>query len=126
MVPLAIYMLDPAHFPLEDLEGMFHGLVRAFLPWTALGIGALAVTSLLRERCVLREIEAAQARIKEERAAGFAPEPKAAPHTGNMGALQILLVVAAIGLIVAGVLNGSARDVLYKAINICTECVGLG
>ncbi|MBR2797822.1 MAG: thioredoxin [Clostridia bacterium] len=43
-----------------------------------------------------------------------------------MGGLQIALVVIAIGLIVAGVFNGSARDVLYKAINICTECVGLG
>ncbi len=42
------------------------------------------------------------------------------------GAVQAVLVVAAVALIVAGVLNGSARDVLYKAITICTECVGLG
>ena len=40
--------------------------------------------------------------------------------------LQILLLIAAVGFIVAGVFNGSARDVLYKAVNICTECVGLG
>ena len=36
-----------------------------------------------------------------------------------------LLVLAAL-LIVHGVFNGSLLDVLYKAINICTECIGLG
>ena len=38
----------------------------------------------------------------------------------------VATVVAAAAFILAGVLNGSARDVLIKAIHICTECVGLG
>ena len=37
-----------------------------------------------------------------------------------------IFIAAAAVLIVLGALNGSALDVLYKAINICTECVGLG
>lgn len=41
-------------------------------------------------------------------------------------ALRILLLLAALGLITLGVFNGSARDVLGKAIKICTECIGLG
>jgi hypothetical protein len=126
MIPVLIYVLNPDHFPLADLEGMFYGLIRVLIPWTAVGIGALAVTSGMRERVVLRETEAAQAQIKAEKEAGVRPEPKAAPRAGSVAALQIALVVIAIGLIVAGVINGSARDVLYKAINICTECVGLG
>lgn len=28
--------------------------------------------------------------------------------------------------IIVGIVNGSARDLLLKAINICTECIGLG
>ena len=126
MLPIAVYMVDPTHFPLEDLEGMFYGLIRVLIPWTAVGLGALAVCSGMRERCVLRETEAAQARLKEEREAGISPEPKAAPRAGSIAALQIALAAIAIGLIVVGAFNGSARDVLYKAINICTECVGLG
>lgn len=38
--------------------------------------------------------------------------------------------IAVLGLgvlfILWGVLNGGAKDVLVKAINICTECIGLG
>ena len=126
MVPILIYMLNPDHFPLNDLEGMFYGLCRVVLPWTAVGLGALAVCSALCDREVLRETESAQAQLKAEKAAGVAPEAKAAPRSRGVGAVQIALIVAAIILIVAGVFNGSARDVLYKAINICTECVGLG
>ena len=126
MVPIFIYLLNPQHFPLANLEGMFYGLVRVLIPWTVVGLGALALCAGMRERCVLRETEAAQAQLKAEKEAGVRPEPKAAPRRGSMGVLQIALVVIAIGLIVAGVFNGSARDVLYKAINICTECVGLG
>ncbi|MBO5543238.1 MAG: thioredoxin [Oscillospiraceae bacterium] len=40
--------------------------------------------------------------------------------------MRIVLLVCAVILIIAGVFNGSARDVLGKAIKICTECVGLG
>ncbi len=40
--------------------------------------------------------------------------------------LQLVCLAAAAALIVAGILNGSALDVLVKAITICTECVGLG
>lgn len=41
-------------------------------------------------------------------------------------ALRAALLALAAALIVAGVLNGGLRDVLYKAKNICTECIGLG
>ena len=80
----------------------------------------------MRERSFLREAEAAQARMKEEKAQGIAPEPKAANKAKGNGILQAVIVVVAVVLIIAGVFNGSARDVLYKAITICTECVGLG
>ena len=51
-------------------------------------------------------------------------KPEAGPR--HRGFLQAAAVIAAILLIVAGILNGSALDVLIKAIHICTECVGLG
>ena len=40
--------------------------------------------------------------------------------------LRGILLMLAIVLIVWGVFNGGLYDVLVKAINICTECIGLG
>ena len=126
MVPIMIYLTNPAHFPEADLEGMFFSLLRVFLPWTAVGLGALAVTSILREKSVLRETQAAQAQLKAEKAAGIAAAPQSADMQKKTILPQAVIIVAAVILIIAGVFNGSARDVLYKAITICTECVGLG
>ncbi|MCH5157377.1 MAG: hypothetical protein J1G02_05860 [Clostridiales bacterium] len=39
---------------------------------------------------------------------------------------RIAVAVIAITFIIVGVTNGGANDVLIKAINICTECIGLG
>ena len=131
MLPILFYIIDPAHFPQEDLEGMFLNLALVIFPWAIVGLGALAVCFWMREKYILRETEAAQERLKEEKEAGIRPETKAAslPKSivkKSIGALQTMLIIIAIGFIIAGVSSGSARDVLYKAINICTECVGLG
>ena len=155
MVPIVIYLCNSANFPQEDYDGMLFGLLRVLVPCTCAGLTALAVTFVMRDKSVQREIRAAQAVLKEEKAAGKTPgqaEAAAVPGVEVSGAagaevsagaakdggpgnkdkmkkhktIQAVLVVAAVVLIVAGILNYSARDVLYKAITICTECVGLG
>lgn len=125
MVPVAIYVANGEHFP-GDLESMFYGLIRVLLPWTAAGIGALAVTSAMAEKHVLRETEAAKAQLAQERAEGVRTPVEAPAGGKSRRAVQAVVLVAAIVFIVLGVFNQSARDVLYKAITICTECVGLG
>ena len=40
--------------------------------------------------------------------------------------VRLVIALLALGFIVLGLINGQARDVLNKAINICTECLGLG
>lgn len=39
---------------------------------------------------------------------------------------RIAVIAAAAVLIAVGIFNGGMRDVFVKAINICTECIGLG
>ncbi|MBR1821181.1 MAG: hypothetical protein IJ769_06110 [Clostridia bacterium] len=41
-------------------------------------------------------------------------------------AIRIALWILTAILIACGIANGGMRDVLYKAKNICTECIGLG
>ena len=40
--------------------------------------------------------------------------------------VRSVLYVLAVILVVVGIGNGGMRDVLIKAINICTECIVLG
>lgn len=40
--------------------------------------------------------------------------------------VQIALLVIGLGLVILGATTGGTPDVLTKAINICTECIGLG
>ncbi len=44
----------------------------------------------------------------------------------RLNLIRAALLIAAALMIAAGVANGGLRDVLYKAKNICTECIGLG
>ena len=43
-----------------------------------------------------------------------------------LAAARLVLLGAAVALVALGVTNGGAHDVLVKAVNICTECIGLG
>ena len=67
--------------------------------------------------------------VKDENAEkpkGMAAASESADPPKHAAGLQMILIAAAVLLILAGALNGSALDVLYKAITICTECIGLG
>ena len=47
------------------------------------------------------------------------------PHGGH-GAVRAVILVAALALLLHGYFTGGTADVLTKAANICTECIGLG
>ncbi len=126
MIPTIFYFFDPAHFPEGDLEIMFSGLIKVILPFTALGVTSLAVCLILREKSMLREIEMAKIQLKKEKTAGTSPDCKPSTVSRHIGLLQVIFTAAALCFIVAGICNQGARDVLYKAITICTECIGLG
>lgn len=57
---------------------------------------------------------------------GIASTPRKEASGRRAGILRAVIVAAAAAFILMGIFNGSARDVLYKAANICTECIGLG
>ena len=44
----------------------------------------------------------------------------------RLHAVKTALLIIAVIFVIAGIFNGSMEDMLIKAINICTECVGLG
>ena len=140
MIPILIYVTNGAHFAETDPAGLdksLIALVSFIVPWTVLGLASLVITTVLQGMSMQRESEAATARIKEEKEEGITKAPEAfkqdsrlyntAPETVRRRTIvRRVLLIAAVCFIVMGVFNGSMKDVLVKAIRICTECVGLG
>ena len=128
MVPILLYCANGEHFPNGDLEPVFLALIGHVLPWVAIGLTALMVSTVLQEKSMRREIEAAKEQRKLEKNTGVQPESerKTEKARGSVRLLRAALLVLAVALILAGVYNGSARDVFGKAVKICTACVGLG
>ena len=103
-----------------------------------------AATALMKEAAAAKAAQAAKsgaesAKTAEAPSAGAesAKAPSAAkaaaplyntsPETSRRRVLiRRVLLVAAVIVVVLGFQNGSMKDVLVKAIRICTECVGLG
>lgn len=114
------YLVNRDHFSSRDLEPVMAQMLSHVAPWVIAAFAAQIAAAQYAHKCLLRELEAAKSAPK--RAALARSAPKSAPVTP----IQIALGLAALALIALGVLNGGMWDVLVKAINICTECVGLG
>ena len=140
MIPILLYVTNGAHFSQTDPEGLDRSLialVRFTAPWAIAGLACLTASTVLQGKSMQRESEAAQSRVKTEKEAGIVKDPETvkadgriyntAPETAKRRVLmRRILMAASILFIVMGIFNGSMKDVLVKAIRICTECVGLG
>lgn len=103
-----------------------------------------AATALMKEAAATKAAQAAKAGAESAKTAeapsagaesakapsaskAAAPLYNTSPETARRRILiRRVLLVAAVIFVVLGVQNGSMKDVLVKAIRICTECVGLG
>lgn len=88
------------------------------------GIRGKSGNRTVQEKHAQGEVEAAKAQSRPEKETGIQQQAPRAHQKIRM--LRIALLALAACLIVAGVFNGSARDVFGKAVKICSECVGLG
>lgn len=127
-VPLIVYLSDLSHFTV-DLNASILAATYMALPWVVISGGVCLIEVYLERASVSREI----ALVKEAIAAGAVSKWEIKDRkTGNRGErvgvaiVRVVLLVAAVALIVMGIDNGGMKDVLGKAIRICTECIGLG
>lgn len=116
-----LYLLNPENFASLDLESVVGSMVLHVSPWVVLALAAAAAASVLHGQSVLREIEILKAAPQKK-----PPEEAPVVKKSVIPALRAILYAAAAVFIVLGVMNGGLWDVLVKAVNICTECIGLG
>lgn len=117
------YALDVERFSLQDATGSMVKAMWVLLP--CVGVPALygIFTAYFCRHSVKSEIALLRTAPKE----AVSPAPKAEPKSEKwVFILQAAVVAVAIGLTVYGLLYNGAADVLWKAVNICQECIGLG
>ncbi len=123
-VMFLIYSCNAAHWGTNSTPSMVSAMLEMlrclFVPFVL----TVATTYLCRHS-ILKEIDL----LKQ--AASQAPKAaeKAAPKVrSNRNANIFRIAILAIGvvLVVLGACNEGTKDILTKAVNICTECVGLG
>lgn len=125
-LPMVIYLLDLSHFTPALNQSVIAATVRV-IPLVLLGgvaypvMGWLITVSLQKE---LKLLESVTVQPDTEACAEVRDtEPNRQMRTTVVRAVLIVVAVVLIGL---GIANGGMRDVLGKAIKICTECIGLG
>ena len=128
--------------PLIPLGGEFFSshqeavrLVSA-MPWILMALGCVIGASYFFEYSYKRQTQALKAEFATNRSETMAEKKtwtdwlcEKLPFLKSPKLLlgvRIGLGVVGIVFVVVGILNGGMADVLTKAINICTQCIGLG
>ena len=121
----ALYMFNSTHFPGVDPTAEIISAALIVLPFALGGLvlchvcGLIMTASIHRQTAIYKQMIAEKKGTPVEATFGKA---KQLPIT----AIRCVVLAVAIIFIVAGIFNGSAEDVLTKAVKICTECIGLG
>lgn len=110
---------QPEAFSSEDINGSVVRTVVLLCALMALPFGWSVYTAY-------RGLKDAQTELELLRQAPKGPAPVKAPQKSYLGIARLVLLCIAIGLTAYGFAMGGAADVLTKAVNICTECIGLG
>ena len=120
-----VYALNPANFS-ADYNASVIAACTLILPLSFFGIGIATAYLIIESASLDRRI----ALVKSVMSAGSKAADNAVCEKRSRPwlAIGIRIAVAAIAIlfIVLGIFNGGMADVLSKAINICTECIGLG
>ena len=138
------YALDVERFPLQDATGAMVNAMWVLLPCVGVPFLYAVFTayfcrnSVRKEIAVLRtaqyrrltgEMERHDELNSETTVSGeFGKNKKAKTSNSEVwvSVVRGVVLAAAIGLTVYGLLYNGAMDVLWKAVNICQECIGLG
>lgn len=114
------YALDGSHFHTSEINTSMIRAMCVLLPCLIVSFAACICTAADQKKSLQREIELLKQCPKLPAAK---PETAKTDHTAK---LRCALLLVALGLAVFGFLSGGTADVLTKAVNICTECIGLG
>ncbi|MDE7086618.1 MAG: hypothetical protein K2O67_00310, partial [Clostridia bacterium] len=130
-----VYLCIPANFPKTDVTGEILNMVKTVFPCVFAGLLVVCGAGIYEKYAVKGVLPAAQKVTKglkpqeNVRSGLFGVYDKAVALFENKRVIlgiRIALAVIAVALIIWGAVNGNALAVFIKAVNICSECIGLG
>lgn len=117
-----IYALNPGHFHDSDINGSMIKAMYRFVPCVLVSFAVAVYTAAQQEKSLRAEI----ALLKQLPSNGAAAPKNEDADAKKTNLLRLAFLAAGLGLVIFGACTGGIADVLAKAINICTECIGLG
>lgn len=120
------YLLNVKHFESTgNVTNQVIDMTFYLLPWVIIAFTSFITFTILSEISAKNSIELIKLVIKADgKKITKYHEDKRKKLAINI-ARGVIITISVIFIIV-GITNGGAKDVLRKAINICTECIGLG
>ncbi len=116
------YGTNPEHFHKTDVNTSMVKAMYYLLPSMALPFAFGVFAAYYGKKTTIQEIELLKQAPSEAKTAII---KSTAPKRSVMW-LRLGILALAVFMICFGYLIGGAADVLTKAVNICTECIGLG
>jgi len=116
------YALNSANYHQSEINSSMINAMKVLIPCLLVSFGYALFVAIHNEKSIQKEIELA----KKLPAISEAKENEIVSEEKRLSPYRNAILVAAIIFAVYGFLNGGTIDVLAKAINICTECIGLG
>lgn len=121
------YLFQPSHFPSNDLNAEIIAMLRNVLPWVGAAFACCIAAAVYDGISAKRELSHVKKLLSGGGKTGSVQTRSAlAFPKWSLTAIRLWVLAVGVTFIVLGVLNDGMHDVLIKAINICTECIGLG
>ncbi len=129
-----IVATDGSNYSLDKLNASIISVCTVALPLAVSALGVFCVATILCRRSENRELELLRhaARETAKVSAGDAADKPSILNVLRehrevvILGVRIAVIALSVTFIILGVFNGGMKDVLGKAVKICTECIGLG
>lgn len=119
-----VYAVNPDHYHQSDITGSMISAMYTLIPCLIVVFIDAVFTIHFCADSMRKEIDLLKQAGPE---AKIAPDKKPAKNNAKfLTAVRCVILCAAAVSLIYGFVNGGTADVLTKAINICTECIGLG
>lgn len=118
-----IYALNGSHFHQSEINSSMIHAMMVLTPCMLVSFAYALYVSLTDDKILEKEIELMKQipPLEQERV-----EIEKFDDSTKMNYIRCAIIALAVFFIITGYMAGGTIDVLAKAINICTECIGLG